>query len=287
MQSVSADFEHEIPNGSRLYFGESAALKREIENTASQILTNNEFNEISTPYFSYHQHLSVLAKDLLRFSDPINHDICLRADSTVDVVRIVKRRIKNSELKRWFYVQPIFKYPSKEHYQIGAELISESNLSLAINIAKEIFSKFSLRPVLQISNIEIPKTICQILDIPISVFEKGDIEILLNRESWLKDIAKITSFAEIKMVKNDLPKELIPSLNRVLELGDLISYDNIAISLLYYSKMRYYDKMFFRFLNESSVLCSGGNYELDGDMSSGFAIMIDELIQNIMNKKDI
>ena len=38
IDSVSADFDHEIPNGSRLYFGKSAQLKRELENKASEIL---------------------------------------------------------------------------------------------------------------------------------------------------------------------------------------------------------------------------------------------------------
>ena len=122
IDSLSADFEHEIPNGSRLYFGKNAALKRKIENIASEILLKNDFNEILTPCFSYHQNLGVKS-GLLKFSDPQNNEIALRADSTVDVVRIVRRRLKNENLKRWFYMQPIFKYPSKEFYQIGAEMI--------------------------------------------------------------------------------------------------------------------------------------------------------------------
>jgi len=48
-------FEHEIPSGSRLYFGKSAKLKREIEYVASQTLDGLGFEEIVTPLFSYHQ----------------------------------------------------------------------------------------------------------------------------------------------------------------------------------------------------------------------------------------
>ena len=172
IDSVSADFDHEIPNGSRLYFGKSAQLKRELENKASEILVKNGFSEILTPYFSYHQHLSVAPQKLLKLSDPTNHELALRADSTVDVVRIVRKRLKDDKLRRLFYVQPTFKYPSDEFYQIGAELIGEKNLPLAIKIAQEFFKEFDLVPALQLSNIEIPKKICEILNLPLEILSK-------------------------------------------------------------------------------------------------------------------
>ncbi|MBQ9292445.1 MAG: ATP phosphoribosyltransferase regulatory subunit [Campylobacter sp.] len=282
IDSLSADFEHEIPNGSRLYFGKNAALKRKIENIASEILLKNDFNEILTPCFSYHQNLGVKS-GLLKFSDPQNNEIALRADSTVDVVRIVRRRLKNENLKRWFYMQPIFKYPSKEFYQIGAEMIDERNLALAIKIALEIFSEFGLKPVLQLSNIEIPKLICQILGISIDVFEKGAIEVLLQKDiKWLNDITKATTLQDLKTLKNSIPSELKDAINDIENLG--ISYENVRISLLYYSKMRYYDELFFRFLDANSILCSGGNYKIDGTNSSGFAVMVDAMIEKIIYK---
>ena len=282
IDSLSADFEHEIPNGSRLYFGKNAALKRKIENIASEILLKNDFNEILTPCFSYHQNLGVKS-GLLKFSDPQNNEIALRADSTVDVVRIVRRRLKNENLKRWFYMQPIFKYPSKEFYQIGAEMIDERNLAHAIKIALEIFSEFGLKPVLQLSNIEIPKLICQILGISIDVFEKGAIEVLLQKDiKWLNDITKATTLQDLKALKNSVPSELKDAINDIENLG--ISYENVRISLLYYSKMRYYDELFFRFLDANSILCSGGNYKIDGTNSSGFAVMVDAMIEKIIHK---
>lgn len=51
MSIVSADFEHEIPNGSKLYFGKSANVKRDIESVASAILKQYKFDEIVTPFF--------------------------------------------------------------------------------------------------------------------------------------------------------------------------------------------------------------------------------------------
>ncbi|MBS6153011.1 MAG: ATP phosphoribosyltransferase regulatory subunit [Campylobacter gracilis] len=285
IDSVSADFDHEIPNGSRLYFGKSAQLKRELENKASEILVKNGFSEILTPYFSYHQHLSVAPQKLLKLSDPTNHELALRADSTVDVVRIVRKRLKDDKLRRLFYVQPTFKYPSDEFYQIGAELIGEKNLPLAIKIAQEFFKEFDLMPALQLSNIEIPKKICEILNLPLEIFEKGKIETLLEQNlPWLDATARATSLKDVQALRTQVPEELVPCLDEILSLG--VDYERICVSLLYYSKMRYYDALFFRFLDAGAVYCNGGNYEIDGLKSSGFALLVDALIEKIMQKDE-
>ena len=285
IDSVSADFDHEIPNGSRLYFGKSAQLKRELENKASEILVKNGFSEILTPYFSYHQHLSVAPQKLLKLSDPTNHELALRADSTVDVVRIVRKRLKDDKLRRLFYVQPTFKYPSDEFYQIGAELIGEKNLPLAIKIAQEFFKEFDLTPALQLSNIEIPKKICEILNLPLEIFEKGKIETLLDQNlPWLDATARATSLKDVQALRTQVPEELVPCLDEILSLG--VDYERICVSLLYYSKMRYYDALFFRFLDAGAVYCNGGNYEIDGLKSSGFALLVDALIEKIMQKDE-
>ena len=285
IDSVSADFDHEIPNGSRLYFGKSAQLKRELENKASEILVKNGFSEILTPYFSYHQHLSVAPQKLLKLSDPTNHELALRADSTVDVVRIVRKRLKDDKLRRLFYVQPTFKYPSDEFYQIGAELIGEKNLPLAIKIAQEFFKEFDLMPALQLSNIEIPKKICAILNLPLEIFEKGKIETLLEQNlPWLDATARATSLKDVQDLRTQVPEELKPCLDEILNLG--VDYEHIRVSLLYYSKMRYYDALFFRFLDAGAVYCNGGNYEIDGLKSSGFALLVDALIEKIMQKDE-
>jgi len=285
IDSVSADFDHEIPNGSRLYFGKSAQLKRELENKASEILVKNGFSEILTPYFSYHQHLSVAPQKLLKLSDPTNHELALRADSTVDVVRIVRKRLKDDKLRRLFYVQPTFKYPSDEFYQIGAELIGEKNLPLAIKIAQEFFKEFDLVPALQLSNIEIPKKICEILNLPLEIFEKGKIETLLEQNlPWLDATARATSLKDVQALRAQVPEELVSCLDEILNLG--VDYEHICVSLLYYSKMRYYDALFFRFLDAGAVYCNGGNYEIDGLKSSGFALLVDALIEKIMQKDE-
>lgn len=275
-------FEHEIPVGSRLYFGKSASLKREVESIASEILTQNGFNEIVTPYFSHHQHLSVAPTQLLRFSDHANHEVSLRADSTVDVVRIVLRRLKDSEPKRWFYIQPIFKYPSSEFYQIGAELIGEKDLITSVNIAKSLFERLNLKPYLQISHIKIPHIVCELLNLPISIFEHGELEKILNQDKeWLRKLVFVNSIKDIDEILSIVPNELKEPLCEIKELASLSRYENLRIVPLYYSKMRYYDNLFFRFLNGNQILSGGGNYDIEGIKSSGFGVYTDALLENL------
>ncbi|QCD51908.1 ATP phosphoribosyltransferase regulatory subunit [Campylobacter sp. RM16192] len=278
-------YEHEIPIGSRLYFGKIATLKRDIENLASKILLENGFQEIATPYFSYHQHLSVSPTQLLRFSDHANNQVSLRADSTVDVVRIVLRRLKDTEPKRWFYIQPVFKYPSSEFYQIGAELIGETDLAISVKMVKNLFDKLGLKPHLQISHIEIPRIVCRLLNLPISIFEHGEIEKILNqKEEWLKKLAFVNSVKEIDEIYSIVPDELKEPLSEIKRVAELSQCENLRIVPLYYSKMRYYDKLFFRFLSGNDILSGGGNYEIDGIKSSGFGVYVDALLENLKDK---
>lgn len=278
-------YEHEIPVGSRLYFGKSAALKRRIESRASQILEEREFSEILTPFFSYHQHLSVEPTALLRFSDSANHEISLRADSTVDVVRIVRARLKDQNHKKWFYIQPVFRYPSSEFYQIGVESIGSDELESSVSVVAGLLKEFRCDAVLQLSNIEIPRTIAKILNVGIDVFEKGQIEqILALNVSWLNSLALLTSIDELSALISVVPDELKEPLVRLEKLARAVEFDQIRVVPLYYSKMRYYDKLFFRFLSDNAIVASGGIYEIDGEISSGFAVYTDALVEKLMER---
>lgn len=282
MSSENNVFEHEIPSGTRLYFGNSAKLKRKIEQMAAEILDQYGFSEIVTPFFSYHQHLSVAPTTLVRFSDDANHQISLRADSTVDVARIVLRRLKDTEPKRWFYIQPVFKYPSSEFYQIGAELIGEMDLAISVKIAKQLFDEQNLPTVLQISHIAIPKMVCEILNLPISLFENGEIEKILAQDvKWLKKLAFVNSIADLDDALRIVPEKIADALTQMKALAIASKSENLAIAPLYYSKMRYYDELFFRFLRGNDVLASGGNYAIENIKSSGFGVYTDALIENL------
>lgn len=277
-------YEHEIPDGCRLYFAKTANLKRKIETIASEILEKNGFSEIVTPFFSYHQHQSINEKQLIRFSDEKNHLVSLRADSTLDVVRLLTRRLgKSTEHKKWFYIQPIFRYPSYELYQIGGEILDSSNLDTLANLMINFFNEIKLKPVLQISNISIPKIISNMLNLSLDVFKEGRLEVLLDQdEIWLQELVTLQRVEFIDKVIKKVPQELKEPLLKMKNTALELKYDNIAIAPLYYSRMRYYDDLFFRFIDKNSLLGSGGSYKFESQNSSGFAIYTDAVIENLM-----
>lgn len=280
-------YEHEIPTGSKLYFGKSAKLKRQLETVASELFYEAGFEEIVTPYFSYHQHQSIDAKELLRFSDEQNHIISLRADSTMDVVRLSTKRVdRTTNHSKWFYIQPVFRYPSHEVHQIGAELIGEEDLALSIATSLSIFEKFELKPLLHVSNINIPKILSEMLHLDLKIFEKGELQKLLALDiPWLTKLTCLQTLAELEAVIEEVPAVLKGELEKLKALSVHIAYDNVVFAPLYYVKMRYYNALFFRFIYKNYTLGSGGSYDCEGIGSSGFGLYTDDLIE-ILIKRD-
>ncbi len=274
-------YEHEIPKNSRLYFGKSAKLKREIEKISSETLESFGYEEIVTPALSYHQHGAINEKELIRFSDERNNIISLRADSTLDVVRLITKRLGRSvENKKWFYIQPVFRYPSSEIYQVGAEYIGSNDLSEPIEIAISIYKQLNLKPILHICNINIPKIISKELNLPISVFETGNLEEILKiNVDWLSKLACLQFVDDIKEVIKTAPKNIKEELEKMYQLSKKIEYKNILFSPLYYAKMRYYDNLFFRFFDNNKTLCIGGYYKFQNIEAVGFAEYLDAIIE--------
>ncbi len=278
-------YAHEIPNGSRLYFGQGAKIKRKVENESAQILSQEGYYEIVTPLFSYHQHESFDSKkSLVRLNDSENHEVSLRADSTVDVVRIVTKRLgRSNDVKRWFYIQPIFEFPTKEYYQIGAELI-EGSTSEACHMSHKLLEAQGIRPILQIANIAIPRLLSENYDIDIEQIKNVNVEELFDSGyEWMKKLIRINKVNDL----NDLsvyPKDIAKELEKILTLANTIDYDNIILSPLYYAKMRYYDSLLFRFFEDNSVYATGGEYRVENVSAAGFAIYTDKCIDKLMNK---
>jgi len=279
-------FEHEIPLGSRLYFGKSAKLKREIEYVASQTLDGLGFEEIVTPLFSYHQHESFDdKKPLVRLNDEENYEVTLRADSTADVVRIVTKRLgRSTESKKWFYIQPTVTFPTKEQYQIGAEVIGgnfEKMAETTISLLKQI----GVEPVMQIANIRIPHLLNEQYGISLEVLKSMHVEQIMSADlPWIEQLVRLNSVNDL----NDLsafPSDIKEELEKIKEATQQIEYNNIVISPLFYAKMRYYDSLTFRMFEDNSLLAMGGIYTIDGVEAAGFALYTDECISNKMMRE--
>jgi len=240
--------EHEIPQGSKLYFGSSAKIKRKIENIASEVLYKNGFDEILTPVFSYHQHLSIAdERELIRVNDEKNNPLSLRADSTIDVVRIIQKRLgRNTEHKKWFYIQPIFTYPTTEQYQVGVEFMGEKKLSSVANIATDIFNKLEITPLFQISNIKIPELLVDMFDeLTLDDFRHINIDKFLNLKiEWLEKLVYLQYIEQLDELLEIAPQEIKNELLKMRELCFEMPYDKIVLAPMYYTKMLYYDDVF-------------------------------------------
>jgi histidyl-tRNA synthetase len=275
-------FEHEIPKGSRLYFGKTAKLKRELENKISNILYDNNFEEIVSPNFSYSQHQSITdEKKLINFSDVENNQVSLRADSTLDVVRIITKRLgRTTAHKKWFYVQPVFSYPSKEDYQIGCEWIDHDDIGDILNLIANILININVKPILQLSNINIPKLVSKELNIDIELFKNGEIAQLFDLDiSWLNSLIRVKSIEDLKDVVPLVPSSIKTHLEKLLDTALKVDYDNLVIAPLYHSSLKYYDDVYFRVIQNNFVICKGGKYSADGISSLGFALYTDSLLK--------
>ncbi|WP_373029570.1 ATP phosphoribosyltransferase regulatory subunit [Sulfurovum sp.] len=278
-------FEHEIPSGSRLYFGESAKIKREIESIASGTLDSLGFEEIVTPLFSYHQHECFDDQKLLvRLNDEENHEVTLRADSTADVVRIVTKRLgRSTESKKWFYIQPTVTFPTREQYQIGAEVIDGTFEKIA-ETTTTLLAQIGAEPVMQIANIRIPHILNEKYGVSLDVLKTMNIEKIMAADlPWIEKLVRINSVNDL----NDLslfPDDIKVELEKIKDATQKVAYNNMVISPLFYAKMRYYDSLTFRMFEGNSLLAMGGIYTIDGVEAAGFALYTDECISKKMNR---
>jgi len=277
--------EHEIPNGSKLYFGNSARVKRQIESVASDILYENGFEEIATPLFSYHQHLSIADdKELIRLNDAQNNTLSLRADSTIDVVRIIEKRLgSNTDQKKWFYIQPVFRYPTQEQNQVGVEFMGEKKLSSVMSLATNILEKLEVDALVQISNIKIPELLVEMFDeLSIDDFKHINIDKFLSlKVEWLEKLVYLQYVEQIDEVLAIAPQGIKEELVKMKELCSEISCKNTVLAPMYYSKMLYYDELFFRIIDKNEVYARGGKYKVSNEDSVGFAIYTDALCEKL------
>jgi len=278
-------YEHEIPSGSKLYFGESAKIKREIEFVSAELLENLGFAEIVTPVFSYHQHESFDdKKPLLKLNDEENHEVTLRADSTADVVRIVTKRLgRSTASKKWFYIQPTVTFPTHEQYQIGAEIIDGSFEEIA-RTSIMLLDEMNAKPVMQIANIRIPHLLNEKYGVSLDVLKSMHVEQIMGADlPWIEQLVRINAVSDLDDL-SAFPEEIKAELEKIKEATQLVKYDNMVVSPLFYAKMRYYDSLTFRMFEGNSLLAMGGIYNIDGVEAAGFALYTDECISNKMSR---
>ena len=278
-------FEHEIPSKSKLYFGECAKIKREIENICAKTMDENGFEEIVTPLFSYHQHSSFEdEKKLLHLHDEHNHTVTLRADSTADVVRIVTKRIgRTTSSKKWFYIQPAVSFPTQEQYQVGAEIF-DGSFDDVVNSATTLVEKLELQALLQVSNMKIPLLLNENYGVDLQLLHDTNIEAILKLDlPWISKLVRIHKAEDLEDLEG-IPDDIQSELVLIKEMISKIEYKNLIVAPLFYAKMRYYGSLTFRMFYENELLVRGGCYTIENINAVGFALYTDACINQKMHE---
>ena len=268
-------YSHDIPKGGKLYFGKSAKIKREIEAVSAEVFENNEFDEIVTPYFSYHQLEALKSQNLIRLNDTKNRDLTLRGDSSIDVIRLISKRLK-LDSKKWFYIQPVFRYPSIEIHQIGAEIL-DGKLDYAIKLNKLLMDKLSLNPTIQISNIKIIELVKKLTNLTDEELKKEKLE-SFSKIDWLKKLAYIHKKEDLEDL-SIYPTDIQNELKKIKEIIKNLDFD-VVIAPLFYAEFNYYNGVFYRFFVNNTLLSMGGEYTFDGLNAVGFSLYTDNIIEN-------
>ncbi|PAF47126.1 ATP phosphoribosyltransferase regulatory subunit [Helicobacter sp. 12S02634-8] len=274
--------EHEIPQGTKLYFGLSAKIKRKIENLACEIFYQNGYEEILTPFFVYLEHQKNFSnRSIIRLSSQNNHQISLRYDTTIDAIRIITKRLgRTTDQKKWFYIQPVLSYPTNEIYQIGAECLESDAFPQILRLGAMMMQSFELKPILQISNVKILKACAEDLGVEMEAFRKMQIEDILTSGSYIADLLKIQTQADLESFIPIAPKFLQDQLRALAMCASYCHYENMIFSPLDFAPVDYYNDLVFRMFAGNHTFLLGGKYTIEGIESCGFGIYVDDVIDH-------
>ena len=284
MQGTEVIFEHEIPEGTKLYFGKSARIKRQLESYACEVFASNGFEEIVTPYFSYLEHQQNISdRHIIRLNSQNNHQISLRYDSTIDTIRILTKRLGRAiNHQKWFYIQPVFSYPTNEIYQIGAECLNPSNFTQVIKLCLQILEHFHLKAHLQISNAKILRFCLE--EIGLDSFSSLCLEEIIKKAPFMKELVSVSTINDLERYITNAPMFLKFECERLLQKAKTCEYPNTVISLIERTMVAYYDDIVYKGFLQNSVLFLGGKYKIQDCICGGVGIYTDNVITKILAK---
>ncbi|OPX27553.1 MAG: histidine--tRNA ligase [Campylobacteraceae bacterium 4484_166] len=297
-----------------------------IEN-CSLIAKRYGFDFISTPILeqtslfvrSVGNSSDIVTKEMYRFTDKGENDVCLRPEGTASVVRsfIEKKLDKAGGVHRFYYFGPLFRYerPQKgrlrQFHQFGCETIGESSYMEELNMIDmltKIFQFFKITFKLHINSLgcqecmpsfkrDLVKTLHTIklcddcvkraITNPIRVFDCKN----KDCQNKLKNIAKITdSLCEVCQKDFDSLTNMLDNLDIPYTIDK-----NLVRGLDYYTKTAF--EFISADIGSQDAIAGGGRYDklvsqLGGKDRSGvgFAIGIERLMPLIKidkQKKDM
>lgn len=164
-----------IPKGTKDVLPSQSYKWRFIENQAKSVADTFCYKEIRTPVFEHTELFlrgvgdttDVVNKEMYTFEDKGGRSITLKPEGTAGVARsFIENNLHAGILPvKMFYITPVFRYERpqagrlREHHQFGAELYGaktpEADADI-ISLAKTLFDRFNLKPVLEINSIGCP-----------------------------------------------------------------------------------------------------------------------------------
>jgi histidyl-tRNA synthetase len=118
--------------------------------------------------------------------------------------------------------------------------------------------------------------------VDLDIFERAELHKILSLNiDWLEKLACLQNPEDIDEVIKVVPQNIKVELEKMKALYEKLTYKHVYFSPLYYVNMRYYDELFFRFIEKNSTLAKGGSYESENIASTGFGLYTDALIEII------
>lgn len=131
------------------------------------------------------------------------------------------------------------------------------------------------------------KTICKNFDIDIDIFMSNDIDKILKLNiKWLTKLLYSQTIDDIKESIDISPLSIKDELNILYDIALKIKHKDIIISPLYCSNIDYYDGVSFEIIKDNYTISRGGKYMINGELSSGFSLYVDDILK-LLNKGKI
>lgn len=308
-----------MPEGVKIYFGESLKKKIAIEDILGNIFEKNSYSLIELPVYEFYKDLEEnfsveMNKKMYKFVDRDSGEVvALRPDMTSLLAKLVKLRKEDIVLpERIYYIGDVFRYDEiksgvyREIAQAGLELIGEESYKADVEvliIAIESLKKLGLKnPKIEIGDVGILNSIILKSGLSKEKIEKVK-EYILKKdiptlEKYLKEqnyngiLKDIPMMIGDKNILNGLEEHGSGKLKKILDILDELGYsENYIIDLGIVKMMEYYTGIVFNGFCDGArdFILNGGRYDkLMGTSALGFVINIDnivEIAENIVNSE--
>ena len=312
-----------LPEGFRDGLPDLAELEYSINSIFINLMLSNGFMIVKPPLVEFESSLFFLTKDSenidsFRVMDPLTQKIMgIRSDITMQVARIACGSLaENKRPLRLCYTGDILKVKnnninlSRQFTQIGAEIIGVDktfSLSEIINLITEFFNSLKIRKF--IINFYMPNLI-NLISKDFNL-KKPEFEILIDcyknkNLSALKDISndlfKMSEYLlqcignvdeKIDLLKKykfpiNIKSEIYSFISQIKKIKDEFIKYEIIIDPLEIDESSYHKGFCFKIYSENSKeLISGGGYDVDNELCSGFSGFLENLILESKIKKII